>query len=107
MHAAQEDAFADALLVAIELAGVDEDEACSKGRRDHLMREALRGHQMQSEVTRILLEGRRDHLMREALRGHQMQSEVIRCNQRSSDAIRGHPMQSEVIRYSSRAAAIT
>jgi hypothetical protein len=46
------------------------------------MREAIRGHQRQSEVIRgnQSLLGR-THLMREAIRGHQRQSEVIRGNQ--------------------------
>jgi len=70
------------------------------------MREAIRGHQRQSEVIRgnQSLLGR-THLMREAIRGHQRQSEVIRGNQSllgrthlMREAIRGHQRQSEVIR---------
>ena len=49
---------------------------------DHLMREAISGHQRPSE----------------AIRGHQRPSEAIRGHQRPSEAIKGHQRPSEVVR---------
>ena len=49
---------------------------------DHLMREAISGHQRPSE----------------AIRGHQRPSEAIRGHQRPSEAIKGHQRPSKAIR---------
>jgi hypothetical protein len=53
----------------------------------HLMREAIRGHQRQSEVIRVGEAALAMHrqLMRVAIRGHQ----ALRGHQRPSEAIRG------------------
>jgi hypothetical protein len=55
---------------------------------DHLMREAIRGHQRQSR------ELESDHLMREAIRGHQRQSRELESDHLMREAIRGHQRQS-------------
>jgi hypothetical protein len=52
----------------------------------HLMREAIRGHQRQSEVIRVgeAALAMHRHLMREAIRGHQRSSEAIRGSARDA-----------------------